>query len=253
MRTLVIVPTFNEAPNILHTLDEISMYLPSSDVLVVDDGSPDGTGALVAGRALDDPRVSLLEREQKNGLGAAYRAGFDYARAHGYEVVIEMDADGSHPAERLPALVEALAAADVAVGSRWIHGGSVAGWALHRRALSRTASSYVRLMLGIPVHDATSGFRAFRAEALEVIDASSTTSNGYCFQIETLHRAERCGLTVTEVPIAFAERAHGHSKMTGGIIAEALTRVIRWRRHPYSPSTPATAPAAVAPAPVAAV
>ncbi|WP_103663014.1 polyprenol monophosphomannose synthase [Microbacterium sp. CJ77] len=237
MRTLVIVPTFNEAANILHTLDEITLYLPSTDVLVVDDSSPDGTSKLVAARALDDPRIALLSRGEKGGLGGAYRAGFDYARAHGYAVVIEMDADGSHPAQRLPALVEALSTADLVIGSRWMRGGSVVGWALHRRVLSRMASVYVRVMLGTSVRDATSGFRAFRIETLRTIEASSTTSDGYSFQIETLHRAHRCGLTVTEVPIAFAERAYGHSKMTGGIILEALTRVARWRRHPFVPGT----------------
>ncbi|CAH0141515.1 polyprenol monophosphomannose synthase [Microbacterium foliorum] len=235
MSTLVIVPTYNEAGNILHTLDEIGMYLPDADVLVVDDGSPDGTGDLVTARGLADPRVSLLSRTEKSGLGGAYRAGFEHALALGYDIVVEMDADGSHPAQRLPALVAALVTADLAIGSRWVREGSAAGWALHRHLLSRTASTYVRWMLGTPVSDVTSGFRGFRAETLRVIDASSTASNGYSFQIETLHRAHRSGLAIAEVPITFAEREHGQSKMSVGIVVEALTRVAHWRRHPFRP------------------
>lgn len=246
MSTLVIVPTYNEAANILHTLDEIGIYLPYTDVLVVDDGSPDGTGKLVAARAVVDPRVSLLSRAEKSGLGGAYRAGLDHALAQGYDIVIEMDADGSHPAQRLPALVAALSTADLAIGSRWVREGSTSGWALHRHVLSRMASTYVRWMLGTPVSDVTSGFRAFRSETLRTIDAPSTTSNGYSFQIETLHRAHQAGLAITEVPITFAEREHGQSKMSAGIVVEALTRVAHWRRHPFrprsQPTTGATSP-----------
>ncbi|PRI11619.1 polyprenol monophosphomannose synthase [Leucobacter massiliensis] len=235
MSTLVIVPTYNEAANILHTLDEIRMYLPEADVLVVDDGSPDGTGDLVASRGLADPQIALLSRAGKSGLGDAYRAGFAHALEHGYEIVAEMDADGSHPARRLPALVEALGFADLAIGSRWAPGGSTAGWARHRHLLSRMASRYVRLLLGTRVSDATSGFRAFRAATLDTIDALSTVSNGYSFQIETLHRAHRSGAVITEVPIVFSERAHGRSKMSAGIVVEAFTRVIQWRRRPFRP------------------
>lgn len=237
MKTLVIVPTYNEAASILHTLDEIGMYLARADVLVVDDGSPDGTGALVTGRSIVDPRVALLSRTEKDGLGSAYRAGFAYALEHGYDVVVEMDADGSHPAQRLPALVDALSSSHLAIGSRWVAAGRTSGWALHRHMLSRVASVYVRWMLGTPVKDVTSGFRAFRAETLIAIDAGSTTSNGYSFQIETLHRAERAGLTVSEVPITFTEREHGRSKMSARIVVEALTRVAQWRRHPFRPRT----------------
>lgn len=236
MSTLVIVPTYNEATNILHTLDEIRLHLPSTDVLVVDDSSPDGTGTLVAARGLVDPRVSLLSRADKSGLAGAYRAGFEYALAQGYDIVIEMDADGSHPAQQLPALVAALSTADLAIGSRWGRKGSTTGRAPHRHLLSRLASTYVRWMLGSPVSDVTSGFRAFRAEALRAIDTPSTTSKGYSFQIETLHRAHAAGLAITEVPITFAEREHGQSKMSAGIVMEAFTRVAHWRRHPFRPA-----------------
>ncbi|MEB4613702.1 polyprenol monophosphomannose synthase [Leucobacter sp. M11] len=236
MRTLVIVPTYNEAANILHVLDEISIYLPEADVLVVDDNSPDGTGALVSAATQINPSISLLSRSEKSGLGGAYRAGFAHALAHGYDIIVEMDADGSHPAQRLPALVAALSTSDLAIGSRWVNEGDASGWSFHRHLLSRMASTYVRWMLGTPVADATSGFRAFLAETLSSIDASSTSSNGYSFQIETLHRAHQCELTISEVPISFAEREHGTSKMSFGIITEALTRVAHWRRHPFRPS-----------------
>ncbi|MGN7860867.1 polyprenol monophosphomannose synthase [Microbacterium sp. 22303] len=247
MRTLVIVPTYNEAANILHTLDEIGIYLPAANVLVVDDDSPDGTGSLVAARAATDPRVALLSRTAKNGLGSAYRAGFAQALELGYDAIVEMDADGSHPAQRLPALVDALHVSDLAIGSRWVSAGTTKGWSLHRHLLSRMASIYVRWMLGTTVRDATSGFRAFRSQTLATIDAASTTSNGYSFQIETLHRAHECGLIVEEVPISFAEREHGQSKMSLGIIIEALTRVARWRHHPFHPRVQHATPASFSP------
>lgn len=237
MSTLVIVPTDNEASDILHTLDEIGMYLPSADVLVVDDGSSDGTGALVTARGLEDARVSLLSCAEKSSLGDVYRAGFAHALARGYDVVVQMDADGSHPAQRLPALVDALSTADLAIGGRRISEDSTDGWPLHRHLLSRMASTSVRWMLSIPASDATSGFRAFRAETLTAIEVTSTTSNGSSLQIETLHRAHECGLTIEEVPISFSECEHGRSKMSPGIVVEALTRVAQWRRHPFRPGT----------------
>ena len=236
MKTLVVVPTFDEAASILHTLDEISLYVPDAHVLVVDDASPDGTGRIVAARAETDPRISVLHRGARGGLGPAYRAGFARALDLGYDVVVEMDADGSHPAERLPAVLAALGGADLSIGSRWVREGRTDGWALHRRILSWGASAYVRRMLGSRTRDTTSGFRAFRAETLRRIDVGTTTSSGYGFQIETLHRVERCGLRVAEVPIVFAEREHGRSKMTLGIILEAYLRVAHWRRHPYDPA-----------------
>ncbi|GAB3618150.1 polyprenol monophosphomannose synthase [Okibacterium endophyticum] len=230
MKPLVIVPTYNEATNIRHTLDEISIWLPQADIMVVDDGSPDGTGEMVSEHAAENTRVSLLRRERKTGLGSAYRAGFAAALERGYDVVIEMDADGSHPAESLPTLVAALDRADLVLGSRWVPGGSTSGWGINRVVLSRGASWYARAMLRSSVRDMTSGFRAFRADTLRMIDVGTTTTNGYCFQIETLHRAERMGLTVSEIPIVFSERASGHSKMSRQIIVEAAVQVWRWRR-----------------------
>lgn len=240
-RTVVIVPTYNEAGNVTTLIDRVSAAAPDADIVVVDDNSPDGTASLVRhhrGYFADHPghregpgRVFLLSRAAKDGLGAAYRAGFTWALAHGYEAVVQMDADLSHPAERIPALVRALEAADVAVGSRYVPGGAVSNWSLSRRLISRSGNLYVRLVLGLPVHDTTAGFKAFRRDALERIGAVESASNGYCFQVENTWRAVRLGLRVTEVPITFADRTVGTSKMSGSIVAEALTRVLVWRWH----------------------
>lgn len=229
MNILVIVPTYNEATNILHTLEEIAIWLPTSDILVVDDNSPDGTGGIVSTRARTDSRVILMERAHRTGLGSAYRAGFAWALEREYDVVIEMDADGSHPAESLPALVAALDDADLALGSRWVPGGRTRAWGAHRILLSRAASWYARRLLNSRVRDMTSGFRAFTRETLRAIDVETTTTNGYCFQIETLHRAERAALKATELPITFSERTSGRSKMNASIIVEAALQVWRWR------------------------
>ena len=229
MLTLIVVPTYNESDSITTLLDALRRDVPRACVLVVDDSSPDGTADLV--RA--DPRygfaVFLLQRDVKEGLGAAYREGFAWALAHEYDVVVQMDADLSHPTDRVAALVDALEDVDVAVGSRYVPGGATAGWSLRRRMLSVAGNAYVRGVLGLHTHDTTAGFKAYRASALRAIDVLSSTSNGYCFQVENTWHAERLGLRVAEVPITFVDRTVGTSKMTGTVIAEALARVVVWR------------------------
>lgn len=241
-RVVVVIPTYDEAGNVTAVLDRVRASAPGADVLVVDDGSPDGTAAVVAGhpgfvanhhapREDGEGQVFLLSRTAKDGLGAAYRAGFDWALGRGYDAVVQMDADLSHPPERIPALLQALERADVAVGSRYVHGGGVDNWAWSRRLISRAGNLYVRRVLGLRVHDTTAGFKAFRREALLHIDAVQSNSDGYCFQVENTWRAERRGLSLTEVPITFTDRTVGDSKMSGLIVAEALTRVLTWRWH----------------------
>ncbi|MET1004722.1 MAG: polyprenol monophosphomannose synthase [Propionibacteriaceae bacterium] len=241
MKTLVIIPTYNEAEGILAVIEAVLREAPAVDILVVDDDSPDGTAEIVVAHRELHRRLHLLSRRAKEGLGAAYRAGFSWALARPYDAIVQMDADLSHPPERVPALLAALESADVAIGSRYVHGGVVSNWPLQRRAISRGGSIYVRLVLGLGVRDATAGFKAFRREALESIGAVDSESSGYCFQIENTWRASRLGLRITEVPITFTDRALGTSKMTGGIVGEAMLRVLTWRwrelAHP-SPTTP---------------
>jgi dolichol-phosphate mannosyltransferase len=228
-RCLVVVPTYDEAANISRLLDAVRRAAPFADVLVVDDNSPDGTAALVEEHRDFGTRVWLLERTGKDGLGAAYRAGFAWALGRGYDRIAQMDADLSHPPERLPALFAALDRADVAVGSRYVEGGAVANWAWQRRLLSWVGNRYVRAVLGTGVRDNTAGFKAFRSPALEQIDVLESESNGYAFQIENSWRAAQAGLDVVEVPITFTDRAEGSSKMSAAIAAEALVRVLAWR------------------------
>ena len=228
-KTVVTIPTYNEAEGIVAVLDAVLRATPEVDLLVVDDSSPDGTADLVRSHREFGRRLHLLSRPRKNGLGAAYRAGFSWALAGSYDVIVQMDADLSHPPERVPALLAALEHADVAIGSRYVPGGGVRNWPLSRRAISRGGNLYVRLVLGIPVHDATAGFKAFRRDALESIGAVQSESNGYCFQIENTWRASRLGLRIAEVPITFTDRALGTSKMTGDIVREAMLRVLTWR------------------------
>ena len=229
MKTVVIVPTYNEAEGIVAMLDAVLISAPDADILVVDDDSPDGTAGLVTAHREHGQRLHLLSRSKKEGLGAAYRAGFNWALARPYDAIVQMDADLSHPPERVPALLAALAHADVAIGSRYVRGGGVRNWPWLRRAISRGGNVYVRLVLGIPIHDATAGFKAFRRAALETIGAVNSESNGYCFQIENTWRASRLGLRITEVPITFTDREVGTSKMTGDIVREAMLRVLGWR------------------------
>lgn len=229
MSSIVIVPTYNEAEGIVAMLDAVLLHAPHTDVLVVDDNSPDGTAWLVVRHPEYRHRLHLVSRTKKDGLGAAYRAGFNWALDGSYDVIAQMDADLSHPPERLPALLAALEYADVAVGSRYVRGGGVRNWPFLRRAISRGGNLYVRMVLGLPVHDATAGFKAFRRTALQQIGAVNSESNGYCFQIENTWRACRLGLRVAEVPITFTDRALGESKMTGDIVREAMLRVLTWR------------------------
>jgi dolichol-phosphate mannosyltransferase len=234
-RVIMVVPTYNEADNLEWIVGRLRTAQPDVDVLVVDDWSPDGTGDVADRLAAADPRVSVLHRSAKEGLGAAYLHGFRTALDAGYDVIGEMDADGSHQPEQLHRLLEALRDADLVIGSRYVPGGSVVNWPLTRQALSRGGNLYVRLLLGIHVRDATAGFRLFRREALEKIDLSGVQSTGYVFQTDLAYRAVRAGLRVVEVPIEFVERVRGDSKMSGSVAGESLRRITRWglreRRH----------------------
>jgi dolichol-phosphate mannosyltransferase len=225
---LVIIPTYNESDNIERIVDRLLATVPDAHVLIADDASPDGTGKLADALAEADPRVHVLHRPGKAGLGAAYVAGFDWALPRGYQVIVEMDADGSHAPEQLPRLLSALDSADLVVGSRWIPGGAVVNWPRHREALSRGANLYTRMALGLDVRDATGGYRAFRRTVLEQIDYAAVRSQGYCFQVDLAWRARRAGYRIAEVPITFAERERGESKMSGTIVREAFWRVTEW-------------------------
>lgn len=228
-RTVVVVPTYDEVENIAGVVRRLRAAEPDVDVLVVDDGSPDGTGALADRLAAADPAVSVVHRRRKEGLGAAYLHGFAVALERGYDVVGEMDADGSHQPEQLRRLRAALeAGADLAIGSRWVPGGSVRNWPLHRVLLSRGGNLYVRLLLGIDVRDATAGFRLFRRSTLEAIDLATVRSTGYVFQTDLAWRTVRAGLRVVEVPIEFVERERGESKMSGQVAVESLRLITRW-------------------------
>jgi dolichol-phosphate mannosyltransferase len=229
MKTLVIIPTYQEASNINQVLDRVLAAAPSVDVLVVDDDSPDGTGALVTAHPEFCGRVFLLSRRPKSGLGVAYRAGYAEALDAGYDAVVQMDADLSHSPQDVPGLVAALEQADIVIGSRYVHGGRTVGWPLSRRLISWVGNLYVRAVLGLPARDATAGFRAFRASALTAIDVLHSHSDGYAFQIETTWRAQRRGLRIVEVPITFTERVAGASKMSTAIALEALVNVLGWR------------------------
>lgn len=230
MRTLVIVPTYNEAESIRPIVARIRRAVPDADVLVVDDGSPDGTGDIADDIAAHDPHVEVLHRPAKAGLGAAYLHGFTRAIEGGYDAVVEIDADGSHDPAELPAMLALLAnsPADLVIGSRWVRGGRVVNWPWPRRAISRSGNRYARWMLRSRIHDLTAGFRAYRTSALRGLDRAVVSSQGYCFQVELAWRVEAAGAVVVEHPIAFVERENGQSKMGPGIVAEALVRVTRW-------------------------
>jgi len=226
--TLVIIPTFNEAANIAAIVQRVLAAVPEAGVLIVDDGSPDGTGAIADGLAAEHAGVHVMHRTTKDGLGAAYLAGFDWGIEHGFARLVEMDADGSHHPEDLPGMLALLDDNDLVLGSRWVPGGSVENWPMHRMALSRGGNLYTRLALGIRIKDATGGYRAFRADALRTIDLTSVHSQGYCFQVDLLWRALERGLRVVETPITFTERVLGESKMSGSIVRESLVRVSLW-------------------------
>jgi dolichol-phosphate mannosyltransferase len=227
-RVVVVIPTYNEASNLAWIVERLRAAQPAVDILVVDDGSPDGTGRIADELAATDPAVSVVHRTAKAGLGAAYLHGFAVALAAGYDVIGEMDADGSHQPEQLDRLLEALADADLVIGSRWVPGGSVVNWPLQRELLSRGGNLYVRMLLGIKVRDATAGFRLFRRATLEKIDLATVESTGYVFQTDLVARALAAGLTVREVPIEFVERVRGDSKMSGSVATESLKRITVW-------------------------
>ncbi|MEW2630643.1 polyprenol monophosphomannose synthase [Streptomyces sp. NPDC048389] len=227
-RTLVIIPTYNEAENIGAIVSRVRTAVPDVDVLVADDNSPDGTGKHADELAAQDEQVHVLHRKGKEGLGAAYLAGFRWGIERDYGVLVEMDADGSHQPEELPRLLTALKGADLVLGSRWVPGGRVVNWPKHREFLSRGGSTYSRLLLGVPLRDITGGFRAFRAETLQGLGLADVASQGYCFQVDLARRAVAAGFHVVEVPITFVEREHGDSKMSRDIVVEALWRVTAW-------------------------
>ena len=227
-RVVVVIPTYDERENIEWIVGRLRRAVPAVDVLVVDDGSPDGTGEIADRMAAADPQVTVLHRSEKAGLGAAYLHGFRVALERGYDVIGEMDADGSHQPEQLPDLMRALENADLVIGSRWVRGGSVVNWPLSRRVLSVGGNVYARLLLGIPLRDVTAGYRLFRRTTLERIDLHSVESAGYIFQTDLAFRTLRAGLQVVEVPIGFVERVRGNSKMSRDVAVESLRRITAW-------------------------
>ena len=227
-RIVIVMPTYNERQNVESIAGRVRAALPAADLLVVDDNSPDGTGDLADKLAEADPHVQVMHRTSKAGLGKAYIAGFGWALERGYDVIVEMDADGSHQPEHLPSLVAAVDHADLSIGSRWVPGGRVVNWPKSREALSRAANIYTRIVLSLGVRDATAGFRAYRAATLRTISLDQVESAGYCFQIDLTLRVADAGLRIVEVPITFVERERGASKMSNSIIAEAFWRVAQW-------------------------
>lgn len=229
MRTLIVLPTFNEADNIVEVLQKLRAVVPEASVLVVDDSSPDGTADLVEEVAEEIGDVAVMRRPAKSGLGSAYRDGFRHGLAAGYDVMVEMDSDLSHDPAALPSLLAAAAdGAALALGSRYIPGGSIPDWSWHRRALSRWGNRYAAAVLGIDVNDATSGYRAYRTEALAGIDFHTVQADGYGFQVEMAYRVLASGGRIVEVPISFTDRVRGESKMSSRIVVEALVLVTWW-------------------------
>ena len=229
MRTLIVLPTFNEADNIVEVLQKLRAVVPEASVLVVDDASPDGTADLVEEVAEQIGDVSVMRRPAKSGLGSAYRDGFRRGLSVGYDVMVEMDSDLSHDPAALPLLLTAVAdGAALALGSRYIPGGSIPDWSWYRRALSRWGNRYAAAVLGIDVKDATSGYRAYRAEALTNIDFHTVQADGYGFQVEMAYRVLASGGRIVEVPISFTDRVRGESKMSSRIVIEALVLVTWW-------------------------
>ncbi len=225
---LVIIPTFNELESLPVIIGRVRASVPEAHILVADDNSPDGTGMLADELAVSDDHIKVMHRLGKEGLGAAYLAGFAWALEHGYDVVVEMDADGSHQPEQLPRLLDQLRTADLVLGSRWVAGGGTVNWPKSRQFLSKGGSLYTRVMLGVPLRDVTGGYRAFRADTLRKLDLHEVASQGYCFQVDLAWRAVQRGLVVKEVPITFVERVAGSSKMSQKIVVEALWRVTVW-------------------------
>jgi dolichol-phosphate mannosyltransferase len=229
MKTLVVIPTYIEADNVADIIRRVRAAAPSVDILIVDDNSPDGTAELARAAGAEVGQVEVLVRPGKGGLGVAYRAGFEHGFSEGYEVLVQMDADFSHPPEKLPELLAKIdEGADVAIGSRYVPGGSTPAWPFQRRLLSRIGNTYASKMLGLRVNDATAGFRAYRATLLKELEAASTRATGYGFQVELNYRAHRLGATIVEVPITFTDRTRGVSKMSWHIIGEAMSLVTWW-------------------------
>ena len=237
-RVLVVVPTYNEKDNLELIAGRLHAAVPEADLLVVDDASPDGTGAIADRMAEESDWVHVLHRQGKAGLGAAYVAGFQWAKEKDYDVVVEMDADGSHAPEQLPRLLAALENADLVLGSRYVPGGEVVNWPKSRELLSRGGNAYTRVLLRLPLRDATGGYRAYRRTVLDSLPLGEISSQGYCFQVDLAWQTWRQGYRVLEVPITFVERERGESKMSRKIVAEALWRVTMWgvrsrrRKHP---------------------
>jgi len=228
-RVLIIVPTYNERANLVELTEKIFLHAPAAELLIVDDASPDGTGELAETMARDNPRLSVLHRQGKLGLASAYLEGFRLGLERGYDIILEMDADLSHDPRDVPRLVAALEHADIAIGSRAVPGGAVIGWGPLRHVISRGGSLYSRLWLDLPIHDATTGFKAFRAEVLRALPLDRVRSEGYAFQIELNFRALRAGFRIVEVPILFVDRRAGQSKMSRRIFAEAALVIPRLR------------------------
>jgi dolichol-phosphate mannosyltransferase len=232
LKPLVIVPTYNERENIGELLDAVLEHLPEADVLVVDDGSPDGTGDVVAARGAMDARVHVLRRTAKAGLGPAYIAGFQWALERDYDLILGMDADFSHDPAYLPRFVDESRRHDLVIGSRYVPGGATPDWKLSRRLISRVGNAVARTVLGLPVRDCTTGYKCYRRETLAAIDLGAIDVVGYGFLIETTYQCYLHGARITEIPIVFTDRREGKSKMTSTIVSEALGYVIRrrWRR-----------------------
>jgi dolichol-phosphate mannosyltransferase len=229
MKTLIIIPTYNEYDNMRPLLEQIFTYAPASDVLIVDDNSPDGTGKLADEMAAQNPQVHVMHRAGKLGLGTAYIAGFKYAVEHQYDAAFEMDADFSHDPRYLPDFLKAIESADLVIGSRYVTGGGTPNWSLLRRFISGGGNIFARVMLCIPVHDCTAGYRCYRRQVLESIGLDSIESQGYAFQVELAYRVYKRGFKIVETPIIFLDRRVGKSKMSRAIFLEGFTWVVRAR------------------------
>ncbi len=241
MKTLIIIPTYNEYENLQPLLRSIFSYVPLVDILIVDDNSPDGTGELADQLHGDDLRIHVIHRAGKLGLGTAYVEGFKYAISNGYDAAFEMDADFSHDPQYLPDFLQAIEHAHLVIGSRYVRGGATPNWSLTRRFISGCGNIFARFMLGIPIHDCTAGYRCYRREVLENIDLDSIRSHGYAFQVELAYRVMKQGFTIVETPIVFMDRRVGKSKMSRKIVAEAFLYVLRTRFGEHTPSGPSVA------------
>ncbi len=227
-RILVIIPTYNELEALPRILARVQSSVPTAEILIVDDNSPDGTGRIADQWVADHTGIHVLHRVGKAGLGAAYLAGFSWGLQQGFDVLVEMDADGSHQPEQLPDLLAALKYSDLVLGSRWVEGGGTQNWSRNREVLSKGGNYYTKKMLGIDINDATGGYRAFKASTLRALDLDEVASAGYCFQVDLAWRTKQRGFIVTEVPITFVEREVGTSKMSRKIVTEALWKVTVW-------------------------